>query len=275
MAGQDPAFSDHHDHFSRHQRPTFLKPWWYYFKTIVYDFFPLSLLLPVSIGFAVPRWRDAAVRLPLIWLLYTFLFFCLSGSKQGKYLLPMTPAIIAIGLLGLQQAEQRFRLSLWPLFKRWSVLLVMVFAVVILAILPNYSDELGGVGGYRPIVTALTRQPATLVHYGRPRALTLYELGAPMPCVNSARELYSKIGSGDITPGTYVLVYQHDLEELGGAHLLAQPEPFLNFFEIVLETNLAKPATLLRVRLDAPNLPTPDTPEPEPMFWRDRYFDTD
>ena len=60
----------------------------YYFHKLFFNFLPWSILLPFSIyhAFRKKYW------LPLVWFLFTFLFFEASTSKRAIYLLSLYPA---------------------------------------------------------------------------------------------------------------------------------------------------------------------------------------
>lgn len=60
----------------------------YYFHKLFFNFLPWSILLPFSVyhAFRKKYW------LPLIWFLFTFLFFEISTSKRAIYLLSLYPA---------------------------------------------------------------------------------------------------------------------------------------------------------------------------------------
>jgi 4-amino-4-deoxy-L-arabinose transferase-like glycosyltransferase len=182
------------------------QPWWYYGKTFLYDFLPFSFLVPVAGWAMLRRGTDPVVRLAAVWLLYTFLFFTVSSSKQGKYLLPMAPAVVALGFYAIAAVRERYARDLWRGLRYWCAGLLLVFAVLVAAVLPKYSDRIGGVAGYALVREQLQSEPGTLVSFHWPRSLSLYELGAPMAFVRSARELYAKIAAGEIRPGDYVLV---------------------------------------------------------------------
>jgi len=253
------------------------QPWWYYFKTVLYDYFPVSLLLPVGVWAAFRQVRQARVRLILIWAVYTFVFFSLSGSKQGKYLLPATPAFVALSFVALGAINERYRIDLWKWLRRWYLGLILLWTSLIIVVVPLCSDRIGGVDGYAPIKLQLENEPGQLIHFQWPRSLTLYELGAPMPFVRSARELYAKISAGDISSGDYVLIGESSLGDDGSSDLSEQlvPYPHPQVFEVVLRTKVAKDVVLLRIRPGARSVPIPDTPVPRSVHWRDDMFDTD
>ena len=60
----------------------------YYFHKLFVNFLPWSLLLPFAIYHAFKK----RIWLPLIWFIFTFLFFELSKSKRAIYLLSCYPA---------------------------------------------------------------------------------------------------------------------------------------------------------------------------------------
>lgn len=252
-------------------------PWWYYFKTLTYDFFPLSLLLPVGLWAARRQFAKPEIRLVLIWFVFTFVFFSVSGSKQGKYLLPLTPALIALSLLGIEYVNERIRLNIWQSVRRWSLSFVCLFAALIIFVLPFFAGKIGGVDGFQPIRTQLTQEPGRLVHFQWPRSLTLYELGAPMAFVRSARQLYAEIAAGEIQSGDYILVRSDLLGSRPGVDNSSRLLPYPNTgqLEFVLETKAEKDLTLLRVTMGAADANVPDTPESPILHWRDQMFDTD
>lgn len=253
------------------------QPWWYYFKTLLYDFFPVSVLLPVGVWAAWRRFTEPVVRLSLVWALFTFLFFTLSGSKQGKYLLPMAPAVVALAVLAVDHIRRRFNRNPWLVLRLWSIGLIIVFSSLMIFVVPRYSDRIGGVDGFADIEAQLEREPGRLIHFQWPRSLTLYELGAPMAFVRSSRELYEGIRSGRFRPGDYVLVKKGLLRERvepGSEHMLV-PFPRPAVFEVVLETEIDKPVLMLRIRPGADEVEVPQTPEPPVLNWRDAMFDTD
>lgn len=253
------------------------QPWWYYLKTLSYDFFPLSFVLPIGLWVARHQISTATVRFILIWALFTFLFFSASGSKQGKYLLPMAPAVIAIAFVGIEYLRDKYGHDLWRFVRPWCLSLICFFSILIIFVLPFYSLRIGGVDGFLPIKEQLAREPGRIVHFQWPRSLTLYELGAPMSFVRSARELYAMLAAGEIVPGDYVLVRSDLLESESSADpsLRLQPYPNDEFFEHVLTTKAEKSMVLLRVVPGAPATDLPETPDPPVLNWRDEMFDTD
>jgi 4-amino-4-deoxy-L-arabinose transferase-like glycosyltransferase len=116
------------DEFILHQNITrymtgfdHVEPFWYYFPKLFVNFLPWSIALPFATFFAYRR----RLWLPLIWLLFTFLFFDVSKSKRAIYLLPCYPACAL--LVGTYLKER------WYGFieKRWTAILLCLFGVVL------------------------------------------------------------------------------------------------------------------------------------------------
>lgn len=73
------------------------RPFYYYFTTLPFDFFPWSLFLPLGIWAAFKTWRtDSRTRFFLLWFLWFFFFLSLSSGKISKYMLPALPALAVI-----------------------------------------------------------------------------------------------------------------------------------------------------------------------------------
>ncbi len=75
----------------------------YYFHKLFFNFLPWSILLP----FALYHGFRKGYRLPLIWFLFTFLFFEFSKSKRAIYLLSCYPACALLCGLYLRDAWAR------------------------------------------------------------------------------------------------------------------------------------------------------------------------
>jgi len=253
------------------------QPWWYYFVAIATGMLPLSLMVPFGLWFAVRRLGSLPERLIAVWAIFSFLFFTISASKQGKYILPAAPAFLALGIMGVDFIFSQSRDRVLKALKRWALALVALWGLLVVAALPFYSERIAHVGGYAVIREALTGQRGKLIHFGWPRSLTLYELGAPMRYVRSSRELYKEIRNGSISPGDYLLVAEALLPAPGhddGANLLI-PAPATPWFQLVLEVEAEKKMHLYKVMPGAGGLEPPATPEPQAINWRDAQFDTD
>lgn len=254
-----------------------LQPWWYYAKTIFYDLFPLAFLFPFGIVCACRRLNRFEWRLPLVWSLWTLLFFSLSQSKQGKYILPAAPAIAMLALAAVTcfgRAELAARIRRW--LCRWAIFVVALFAVLVIAWLPANAPRLLHTQGFEQLREAIAARPGAIVTYQWPRAAMLYELGAPLPYVRSARALYGALHAGRIKPGDYLLVGRQYLP--GGSaydtHEKLAPVPAPPYFERVLSVRTGDRLVLYRALPGAGVLAKPATPPPPPRHWWDR-FDTD
>jgi len=254
-----------------------LQPWWYYFRSALTGLFPISMLVPFGVWVALRRLRSLPERLVLTWALFTFLFFTISASKQGKYLLPAAPAFVALGLLGAGSLGRISAESVIPWLKRWAAGLIALWSLLVVLVLPFYSNRIADVGDYALIRQAIAERPGKLVSYRWPRALQLYELGAPMDYVDSARQLYREIRDGTMAPGDYLMVsglYRPGSGSSGGATEL-KPWPAPPFFEPVLSLRTEKNLQLFRLLPGSASLAVPPTPEPEQPDWRSAEFDTD
>jgi 4-amino-4-deoxy-L-arabinose transferase-like glycosyltransferase len=254
-----------------------LQPWWYYFGSVLAGMFPVSLLVPFGLWAAVRRLSLLPERLVLIWAVYSFLFFSLSASKQGKYILPAAPAFLALGLVGGEAIFKNSLERVLGFLRRWAVALLVVWGIAVIAVLPFYSSKIAHIGGFEVIRNTIAKQPGKIVHYQWPRSLSLYELGSPMDYVRSSRELYGNIKTGKIVPGDYLLVGEKYMNQADDPTQTGQliPPPTEPWFEHVLSIKAEKRMQLFRVLPGAGLLDSPPTPEPEELNWRDARFDTD
>ena len=254
-----------------------LQPWWYYGKTIWYDFFPISLLFPFGLYCVWRKPDDFSRRLPAVWALYTIFFFSLSQSKQGKYLLPAAPAITMVGLLALDylwSERTRQRIKTW--LQRWATGFLIVFGIIAIIALPFYGDRIGGLADLKTIRNTVNKTPGRIYTYQWPRSMMIYELGYPLPYARSSRDLYSKLHNGDIRPGDYLLVARKFLPQPGHTpdENTLYPAPAAPYFELVLSLKMEGHLNLYRVLPGANEAPIPDTPTPSPVQWWEQ-FDTD
>lgn len=254
-----------------------IQPWYYYGVTMWYDMLPMTFALPFALYLGIKRWHQRRWRLPLLWLLWTVLFFSLSASKQGKYILTAAPAMALLGLQALQLlCKARWWRRLRITLQSWALLLLTGFAIAAVFILPHYSNKVGGIGGLKKIRDIVQQQPGELVSYTWPRSMELYILGSPMNYVRSSRELYTKIHNGTIKPGSYLLVLKRHLARPGQvpASGLLSPLPAPPYFQFITRVKFNGTLLLYRVLPGANALPVPKTPRPPPHKWWER-FDTD
>lgn len=265
------------------------QPLWYFGRTIWYDFFPLSLLLPFGLVMAWRQRREFNARMPMLWLLYTIVFFSISQSKQGKYLMPAAPALTVLALMplmipavlnfhteGIKAWFEKIRPRVCTGFVIWACGLLAVAAVLAILVLPRYAERIGGVGDFAQIRAVINARPGKLYTYQWPRAMMLYELGHPLPYFRSARDLYAALNSGALQADDYVLADQRYVlratDTPNGESLV--PTPQAPYLEMVLDLHQDQHVALYRVLPSAANAPLPATPEPYPVRWWER-FDTD
>jgi 4-amino-4-deoxy-L-arabinose transferase-like glycosyltransferase len=113
-----------HQHLERYARTWVHRgPWYYYVGEFAAGFLPWSLFVPGALALAWRARRGAAAAdgpppveggppapflFPLAWFAAGFVFFSLSTSKRGAYLLPLYPAAaLAVGWLWTRLAERR------------------------------------------------------------------------------------------------------------------------------------------------------------------------
>ncbi|HET7921935.1 MAG TPA: hypothetical protein VFM15_04190 [Gammaproteobacteria bacterium] len=254
-----------------------LQPWWLYAQTLWGDLLPLSLLLPFGLWFGTRYLREFRWRMPLIWTLFTLLFFTISASKQSKYILPAAPAMAMLALAAIDplfRSENLHRL-VRRLLAGFACAVLLLFAAGVFVWLPLHRDRLGGAAGFAQIRDAVAAAPGRVVSFQWPRSMTLFELGSPMPYVRSSRALYQEIRDGRIRPGDYVLVNVKYLSAGSEPDTLKWlPAPTAPWFEKVLEVKAEDAMVLYRVLPGAARHSLPDTPEPAPAEWW-QQFDTD
>ncbi|HEX5340326.1 MAG TPA: hypothetical protein VFX47_05550 [Gammaproteobacteria bacterium] len=256
-----------------------LQPWWMYGQTLWGDLLPLSLLLPFALyfGFRLRFLSAFRWRMPLIWMLFTLLFFTISASKQSKYILPAAPAmaLLALAVIDPLFINENLHRLVRRLLSGFAGAVLALFAVGVLIWLPTHRDRIGGVAGFAQIRTTVANAPGRIISFQWPRSMMLYELGSPMPYVRSSRVLYQEIHDGEIKPGDYVLVDVKYLPAGGEADdLKLLPAPVAPWFEKVMDVKAEDPMMLYRVLPSAVKQPLPQTPQPAPAQWWEQ-FDTD
>ena len=253
-----------------------LQPWWMYFQSIWIDLFPLSLLFPFGIYFALRHLREFRWRVLLVWALFTFVFFSVSASKQSKYIMPAAPAIALLGLASLALLfDPRWRVWIRAVLQGWAVAFIVFFGALVIAWLPFHDRTIGGLEGFDQIKAVVAKAPGRIVSFQWPRPMTLYVLGAPMDYVRSSRQLYLEIHNGRIRPGDYILVNAKYLPPGGPPDdMKFLPPPQAPYFEEVLRVKAEDPMALYRVLPAAASRPVPETPVPPPWHWWEQ-FDTD
>ena len=125
----------------------------YYFRKLLVNFLPWSLILPFALYHALRR----RYWLPLVWFAFTFLFFEISTSKRAIYLLSCYPACAL--LCGFYIRDN------WPdlVRRRVTGTLLKVFALI-LALLPA-AGAVAVAYGPNQILEMMRNGPAMLYVY--------------------------------------------------------------------------------------------------------------
>ena len=129
-----PHFFFIHEHFERflstvHRRD---EPGWYFFAVYALGALPWTLLLVHTL---LKSWRQGATgrfsadRFLLLWIIATFAFFSVSGSKMAPYILPIFPALALLGGRHLATLSRRA----WLI----HLALLAVLAAAALAVAPR------------------------------------------------------------------------------------------------------------------------------------------
>ncbi len=105
------------------------QPWYYFVPVLLVGALPWTVLMFDS---ALRAWRVGSrakkifspERFLLIWAIFIYVFFSLSGSKLSSYLLPMFPALAL--LMATRLTQIRERVLLWQLAPVVPILLVLI-----------------------------------------------------------------------------------------------------------------------------------------------------
>ena len=109
------------------------QPWHYFIPILLAGMLPWTVLMLDAL---LRTWKSSAQRgeifnperFLLVWALFIYFFFSLSGSKLASYLLPMFPALALI--MGKRLAQMRERVLLWQLIP------VLLLVVLMMGVLP-------------------------------------------------------------------------------------------------------------------------------------------
>ncbi len=139
----NPEFFDRffiYEHYTRfttkvHGR---YQPWYYFVPILLLGILPWTLLMFDAL---LRTWRGSVQKVKafsperflLVWAVFIYLFFSVSGSKLPSYLLPMFPALAL--LMGKQLAEMNAR----RLF--WLIVPVLAVVAILLGIIPFAADK--------------------------------------------------------------------------------------------------------------------------------------
>lgn len=138
-----PHFFFIHEHFERFLTKTHnrYEPWWWFFPVLAGGILPWLVNLADALLHAwkrddAVRERFSAKRFLLIWAVFIFVFFSMSGSKLASYILPIFPALAL--LIGLRLTQVSARYIFWML----SPAALAAGAVLVLS---RYAGNFGGV----------------------------------------------------------------------------------------------------------------------------------
>jgi 4-amino-4-deoxy-L-arabinose transferase-like glycosyltransferase len=130
-----------------------IETYWYYFHKLLVNFLPWSIALPFAAVFAYRR----RLWLPLIWLVFTFLFFEVSKSKRAIYLLSCYPACAI--LVGIFLKERWYAL----VERRWTTFILCLFGLALVAVPALIFPAMWRVPLVRQIFGSDTTFPAMVV----------------------------------------------------------------------------------------------------------------
>jgi 4-amino-4-deoxy-L-arabinose transferase-like glycosyltransferase len=122
------------------------QPWYYFIPILLAGALPWTVLMFDSM---MRTWRNSSLpekmfnsqRFLLVWAVFIYVFFSVSGSKLPSYLLPMFPALAL--LMGKRIADMRERVLFWqvaPAIPVALALLVLGLNVGKLADTPNQAE---------------------------------------------------------------------------------------------------------------------------------------
>ncbi len=162
------------------------QPWYYFIPILLVGMLPWTVLMFDTLlrSWRASRLPDAdsrgkafnAARFLLVWAVFIYLFFTVSGSKLPSYLLPMFPALAL--LMGKQLAEMNTRRLFWQIAPMLPLTLLALGFAPFTARLADTPLQLQGYSAYAWWLTAaalvwLLGVIAALVLLRRPKAVPL------------------------------------------------------------------------------------------------------
>lgn len=105
------------------------QPWYFFIPILLLGMLPWTLLMFDTLfktwrGSKLPGKAFNAARFLLVWVVFIYLFFTVSGSKLPSYLLPMFPALAL--LMGKQLVEMNARRLFWMIVPMLPLTLLAV-----------------------------------------------------------------------------------------------------------------------------------------------------
>lgn len=168
------------------------QPWYYFVPILLAGALPWTLLMFDSMArsWRVPKHYSLSdkpfhpARFLLIWAVFIYVFFSLSGSKLPSYLLPMFPALAL--LMGKRLTEIREKVLIWQLIPIlpvagvfiWMGLNVDRFADTVLqkSLYPNYQPWL--ITGAGALLIGVLMAITLLLKHRKPAAVLTLSLSA-------------------------------------------------------------------------------------------------
>lgn len=153
VSSRNPGFAEFffvHEHFARYLTTTHRREgaWWYFVPYLLLGLLPWTGGLP----WLFKRRKAAGARpraLLLVWIVFIFAFFSLSGSKLPSYILPIFPAFAMLIARALDTASAK---SL-----RWHLLLPTLFWLAVGAV-ATQADRFADVGTPIDVVAPMCRE---------------------------------------------------------------------------------------------------------------------
>lgn len=141
----NPEFFDRffiYEHYTRFTTKDLgrYQPWYYFVPILLAGALPWTVLMfdamfraafgaPTELGPRIGNSEFNPARFLLVWAVFIYVFFSISGSKLPSYLLPMLPALAL--LMGKRLSEMRERVLFWQLLP------VVPFALLLLGLAIN------------------------------------------------------------------------------------------------------------------------------------------
>ncbi|MFZ5502912.1 MAG: glycosyltransferase family 39 protein [Pseudomonadota bacterium] len=134
------------------------QPWYYFIPILLMGALPWTLLMLDSMmrtwrGSQLDRQPFNSARFLLIWAIFIYIFFSISGSKLPSYLLPMLPALAL--LMGKRIADMRARLLFWQVLPAVVAPLALLVLALNIGKLADTANQIALYPQYTPwLVTA-------------------------------------------------------------------------------------------------------------------------
>jgi len=127
------------------------QPWYYFVPVLLAGMLPWTVLMFDTLfkswrGGKLPNKTFNAARFLLVWVVFIYLFFTISGSKLPSYLLPMFPALAL--LMGKQLVEMDARRLFWMISPMLPLMLLAASFAPFTSRLADTQLQLQGYSAY-------------------------------------------------------------------------------------------------------------------------------